>query len=72
MRASGPDTVTRSNQDVSTQVTLFCIIYTNYNLKKWLAGVKKPVIPWDKFKGKWFLRRKETKKIGFWYVNALK
>jgi hypothetical protein len=29
---------------------LFCIIYTNYD-QKWLAGVRKPVIPWEKFKG---------------------
>lgn len=29
---------------------LFCIIYTNYNHKP-LAGVRKPAISWDKFKG---------------------
>ncbi len=51
LHASGPDTATRGSQDVSAQVTLFCIIYTNYNPKKWLARVKKPIIPWDKFKG---------------------
>ena len=27
---------------------VFCIIYTNYD-QKWLAGVKKPIIPWEKF-----------------------
>ncbi len=51
MLASSPDTAIRGSQDVNAQVTLFCIIYTNYNPKKWLAGVKKPVIPWDKFQG---------------------
>ncbi len=51
LRASGPDAATRGSQDVSAQVILLCIIYTNYDPKKWLAGVKKPVIPWDKFKG---------------------
>ncbi len=51
MCASGSDAATRGSQDVSVQVTLFCIIYTNYDPKKWLAGVKKPVIPWDKFEG---------------------
>ncbi len=33
LRASGPDTATRSSQDIGAQVTLFYIIYTNYNLK---------------------------------------
>ncbi len=51
MRPSGPDAATRGSQNVSAQVTLFCITYTNYDRKKWLAGVKKPIIPWDKFKG---------------------
>ncbi len=51
LHASSPNNATRGSQDISAQVTLFCIIYTNYNPKKWLARVKKPVIPWDKFKG---------------------
>ncbi len=58
MHASGSDAVTKGSQDVNAQVTLFCIIYTNYDLKKWPAGVKKPVIPWDKFKGLAFKRGK--------------
>ncbi len=45
LRASGPDAATRGSQDVCAQVILFCIIYTNCNPKKWLARVKKPVIP---------------------------
>ncbi len=70
LRASGPDAATRGSQDVSTQVTLFCIIYTNYNPKKWLAGVKKPVIPWDKFKelaskgGKMVFQKEREQKNG--------
>ncbi len=51
LRASGPDIATRDSQDVSAQVTFICIIYTNYNPKKWLAKVKKPVTHWNKFKG---------------------
>ncbi len=50
LRASGLDAAIKGSQDVSAQVTLFYIIYTNYDPKKWLAGVKKPVISWDKFK----------------------
>ncbi len=51
MRTSGLDAATKGSQDVSAQVTLFCIIYTKYDPKKWLARVKKPVISWDKYKG---------------------
>ena len=60
MRPSGPDArlnsasagmvVTKGSEDVSAQLILFCTIYTNYN-HKLLAGVRKPAIPWDKFKG---------------------
>ncbi len=45
LRSSGFDVATRGCQDVSTQVILFCIIYTNYDPKKLLVEVKKPVIP---------------------------
>ncbi len=45
LHASGLDTAIWGSQDVNAQVTLFCIIYTNYNPKKWLAEVKKLVIP---------------------------
>ena len=60
IRPSGPDArlnlasagmiATRDSQDVSAQLMLFCTIYTNYDHKP-LAGVRKPAIPWDKFKG---------------------
>ena len=60
MCLSGPDArlnstsagmiATRSSEDVSAQLMLFCTIYTNYD-HKLLARVRKPAIPWDKFKG---------------------
>ena len=60
MRLNSPDArfnsksagtvATRGSQDVSAQFMLFCTIYTNYDHKP-LAGVRKPAIPWDKFKG---------------------
>ncbi len=52
LRASGLDATIRGSQDISAQGTLFYIIYTNYNPKKWLVGVKNLVIPWDKYKGR--------------------
>ncbi len=60
MRPNGPDArlnsasagmvATRVSQDVIAHLMLFCTIYTNYDHKP-LAGVRKPAIPWDKFKG---------------------
>ncbi len=60
MRPSGPDArlnsasagmeATKGSQDVSAQLILFCTIYTNGDHKR-LAGVRKPAIPGDKFKG---------------------
>ena len=47
--ASAGMIATRGSQDVSAQLMLFCTIYTNYDHKP-LAGVRKPAIPWDKFK----------------------
>ena len=35
---------------MSAHLMLFCTIYTNYN-HKLLAGVRKPTILWNKFKG---------------------
>lgn len=40
--------VTRYSQNVSTQYIFFHTIDTNYN-HKWLAGVRKPEIPWIDF-----------------------
>ncbi len=48
--ASAGMIATRGSQDVIAQLMLFCTIYTNYDHKP-LAGVRKPAIPWDKFKG---------------------
>lgn len=48
--ASASIVAIKSSQDVKTQLMLFCIICTNYNHKP-LAGVRKPVIFTNEFKG---------------------
>lgn len=45
---------TKGSQNINAQLIFFYTIYNNYN-HKLLTRVKKPAIPWNKFRG-WALK----------------